>query len=1243
LDDVRIVHNVTIGSGEAVVINSVSIESAAGSSTTIVGTLTVGGFSESSTSNTTSLTLQDRSSVAAGSRLQIGQYSSSSSGTTTSHQLVLGNQLTIHGDLDLYGSASLSAIEGSAGRILVSESGRVYIQDGAVIDLPFQIVRGGSFSWLGSYSSFVSESESSSASIGLLTGTGQIDNQGSIEINWTDSDLTLDVDVTNSGEMDLRYVDFGSSTTTTTSLIVPTNADVTIASDGKLVASIFGNTQIALNNNTLDVRQGELSLFVDPGTGANGYGLTLVGGVSAVAPALIQLEDTDFSVSARTVALSATGSGSTYTLTVTVSEVTSSQPFLSIAGGSAGSLGNGTINPNGSVTYSTTLTRDEGNTGNITVTVADDSFGARYGGVLTINGEDNATFVTNTLGSGTLNLTGHTNLELTGFVDFVDADDQSTLILDASDAGSIKLSAGTVDTAGWVNSGTLLLNNLTVDTGVILANAPDPNSTTGQSPNLTISGTSVINGDLYNLNDPYNLSSFGRIYLTDDVALNGLVLQEAGTELVIGLTAGFEERATTVTFANDFTNEGKVTVGDSSAENHSITVGSAAAAGRFINEGEVVLGSISVAGVVTLDGRLDNEGQLSVGGGLVLDATQANVTHQSSGIINFEGAAPTLTLGASDTLQISSSGYLGGNGFLDNAVLVDATATGALLEISGYLAIGDQLEGLGDDVIITTGIGDFEVQTSAELVINSSATVAIEATFGASSATSDSLRVTTPSDSTVGGILRLNGGRLALTGLFSAAGSVATIASAANIVGSFGAIDGLILGAVGTRTVADVDQTQTLLTLTPLADTNQLQEGSAGGEVFDFSQNTGITHYLAADGDDLVTNIGFGDTAYGEKGDDVFVLDALTLRRIDGGEGIDQVILPDDPSNLTFDLRASAGWLGHSMDRIEVLNMDDSLNQTLRLDEQGLRGIIDEASQLLDGLLGLVVEGNAGDVIELTGSFEFAEDRYLLMSEVTASDSLTTTSYQPELFTGLTDGEVSLYFDQDLAVIVSHENGGVSRYGNAGDNTLTGTGNSGETISGRAGDDILDGGAGSDIQLGGAGNDRLIFDAADVTVDGGNGVDTLSLSGSVDFTGLDNLSNIEQLDMSGNGTADELTVTFEDLFDLIGDNSLEAYVQSNEHKVIVINGDSEDSLILEGQDVRLQTPTQTGIDLYGDGTTYALFQDTTLGLDVYVLSSLLASNDQSSAVSEEPAPVVIGVTSLDQHVHQPSLDAFGGL
>ena len=101
-----------------------------------------------------------------------------------------------------------------------------------------------------------------------------------------------------------------------------------------------------------------------------------------MAPALIQLEETNFSVSARTVALSATGTGSTYTLTVTVSEMTGSQPFLSIVGGSAGNLGNGTINPNGSVTYSTTLTRDEGNTGNITVTVADNSSGATYGGCL---------------------------------------------------------------------------------------------------------------------------------------------------------------------------------------------------------------------------------------------------------------------------------------------------------------------------------------------------------------------------------------------------------------------------------------------------------------------------------------------------------------------------------------------------------------------------------------------------------------------------------------------------------------------------------------------------------------------------------------------------------------------------------------------------------------------------------------------------------------------------------------------
>jgi len=92
--------------------------------------------------------------------------------------------------------------------------------------------------------------------------------------------------------------------------------------------------------------------------------------------------------------------------------------------------------------------------------------------------------------------------------------------------------------------------------------------------------------------------------------------------------------------------------------------------------------------------------------------------------------------------------------------------------------------------------------------------------------------------------------------------------------------------------------------------------------------------------------------------------------------------------------------------------------------------------------------------------------------------------------------------------------------------------------------------------------------------------------------------------------------------------------------VIVINGDTEDALIIEGSDVRTQTPIQTGIDLYGDGDSYALFQDATLGLDVYVLSTLLEAEPEPG--SEKPTAPVTGLSSLDSYLHEPTLDAFGG-
>ncbi|MCH1556521.1 MAG: hypothetical protein L7T26_09865, partial [Pseudomonadales bacterium] len=324
--------------------------------------------------------------------------------------------------------------------------------------------------------------------------------------------------------------------------------------------------------------------------------------------------------------------------------------------------------------------------------------------------------------------------------------------------------------------------------------------------------------------------------------------------------------------------------------------------------------------------------------------------------------------------------------------------------------------------------------------------------------------------------------------------------------------------------------------------------------------------------------------------------------------------------------------------------MDDTLSQTLAIDAKGIKSIVDGQSDLLDGDVGLAIDGNAGDIINLSGDFEFSEDRYLLTHSASASGSATTLDYQPELYTGVSDGFVSLFFDQAVTVNVTHSSGAISRYGDETDDTLSGTDKAGETLFGRAGDDMLDGKAGADRQLGGDGNDSIEFDSTDIQTDGGRGVDTLMVSGSIDFSQLTNpATNIEQINAAGNGTADTMTLTFSDVFDLVGDNSLAAYVTDHvnhsEHKVLVINGDNEDTLVLEGVDVREATPLASGIDLFGDGNLYALFQDDTLGLDIYVLSRLLESTESSGAVAGSP---VMGSVSVGADLYEAPQDSFGG-
>ncbi len=112
-------------------------------------------------------------------------------------------------------------------------------------------------------------------------------------------------------------------------------------------------------------------------------------------------------------------------------------------------------------------------------------------------------------------------------------------------------------------------------------------------------------------------------------------------------------------------------------------------------------------------------------------------------------------------------------------------------------------------------------------------------------------------------------------------------------------------------------------------------------------------------------------------------------------------------------------------------------------------------------------------------------------------------------------------------------------------------------LDGGKGDDTLISGGGADKLLGGEGNDQIavlsITNIADLTIDGGVGIDTLQLSGlTVNLTLVPDASiqGIERIDMSSGGGS-VLTASAHDI-----------EVLSNTSASLFITGDASDRVIL---------------------------------------------------------------------------------
>jgi Ca2+-binding RTX toxin-like protein len=161
-----------------------------------------------------------------------------------------------------------------------------------------------------------------------------------------------------------------------------------------------------------------------------------------------------------------------------------------------------------------------------------------------------------------------------------------------------------------------------------------------------------------------------------------------------------------------------------------------------------------------------------------------------------------------------------------------------------------------------------------------------------------------------------------------------------------------------------------------------------------------------------------------------------------------------------------------------------------------------------------VIDGGAGtDVIRFTSTT--SDETLVLNSNVTAVESVVIGTAA-----GLTTGTTALNVD------ASALNSGLSITGNAGDNVLTGT-SVNDTLIGGAGNDTLLGGLGQDTVRGNAGNDTFLFgsgDGQDLVQDNSGSADKILFDSGINPLDLVISRHADNLRVAIHGSSDQITV-----------------------------------------------------------------------------------------------------------------------
>jgi hypothetical protein len=343
---------------------------------------------------------------------------------------------------------------------------------------------------------------------------------------------------------------------------------------------------------------------------------------------------------------------------------------------------------------------------------------------------------------------------------------------------------------------------------------------------------------------------------------------------------------------------------------------------------------------------------------------------------------------------------------------------------------------------------------------------------------------------------------------------------------------------------------------------NDTKNGTSSADTF--NGMAGNDSLLGQGGDDYLDGGTGNDTLKGSIGSDTYVVDS-TLD-----------VLAEDSLDPGIDtVRASVSWTLKNYFENLVLTGTTNLNGTGNAAANTITG--NDGANVLDGKGGNdVLAGGKGN------------DTYVVDS---TGDVVTESSSQG---TDLVKSSVTWALGPN-----------VERLTLTGSGIINGTGNSlVNIITGNVAKNVLNGGGGSDKLNGGDGNDVLVWDAADSSVDGAGGTDTLKVNAaSLDLASATAVDRVEILDLAGTVA---LTLAAADIAAVSGGTSLR------------VSGAAGDSVVSGGAWVQGGNLNLSGQD-YAQYTSGALTLLVDLDIDRTGISLAPTGADATVATDQDVA------------------------